>query len=146
MRASSTTGTVVLPLEGEELVDGGDSDGVIGAEAKLASARERIDRVCDVGSALRHDSSAGDLTIMHKAGKREFSSREGPGDGLHVAANLGSAGGIVGVPLQADAAPVGQGLETMLRRVLIHTHGGVTAGLDQSERAVSGLTRGLLSR
>jgi hypothetical protein len=41
------SGPVVLPLEGEELVDGGDGGGVLGADSKLTTIGQRFRLVGD---------------------------------------------------------------------------------------------------
>lgn len=73
-----------------------------------------------------HLGGAGDCLGMHEPGQLEVSLREGPGDVPQMGSDLSHAGRIYNIPLEADAAAIGQGLEDMRGGVLIDSHRDLT--------------------
>jgi hypothetical protein len=130
---------MILPLKGEELVNGGNRRGVRGLEAQLAAARERVGSVSDPGPARSHHSRSWHLTVVYQAGQSEVAPLERHADPAHVRSDSCHAGRVAGVALKADATPVGQRFESMRGGVLIHAHGGVTPGLDQRKGTIGGI-------
>jgi hypothetical protein len=130
---------MIPALKGEELVNGVDGGGVRRLNPELSASRKRVGRVGDTGASLRHDGGAGHFAIVDEAGQSEVAPLKGSSNHAHVASNLGGTGGVAAISLQRDPAAIGEWLEAMSGRVLVHAHGDVAPGLDQSEGAVGGI-------
>jgi hypothetical protein len=104
---------VIPALEGQELMDGSNSGGVFGMNSKPAATGERIHGVGDTGSLLSHDCGARDLTIVNEPGKDEVPACERVSNFLHVTTDLGGSGRVDTIPLEGNAATIGQRLEAM---------------------------------
>jgi hypothetical protein len=133
---------MILPLKGEELVDGGDGRGIGGLQAQLPTAGQGVGNVPDPGPAGGHHSRAGDITVVHESRESKVPPRERCRNPAHMRSDLGHSGGVGGVALKADTAPVGERLESMGGGVLIHPHGGMAAVLDQCKGTVGGIGSG----
>jgi hypothetical protein len=73
---------------------------------------------------------------MHEAGDAEVSGLEGSRDLLQVLADRRHAGRVLHVPLQLDAAAVGQYIKAVRRGVLVHPHGYPATLLDRRKLGV----------
>ena len=140
MSGSVAGRAMILPLKGQELVNGGDRRGIRGLEAHLPATWQRVGSVSDPGPAGSHHGRSGHVTVVDEAGQSKVATCERHGDPAHVRSDFCHAGGVARVALKTDAAPVGQRLESMRGGVLIYTHGGVTPSLDQRKGAVGGIT------
>jgi hypothetical protein len=127
---------MVLPLEGEELVDGLQRFPIRRGDLHLPPARQLLVRVADVLLLLRHHRSAWHLLRMYKAGDAEVSGVESGGYLLQVLADGRHAGRVLHSALQLDAPTVGQCIETVCRRVLVYPHGDPATLLDFRELGV----------
>ena len=127
---------MIMPLKGEELVDGRDRGRVYARQSNDRTSRNRISRVSDDGPPRSHLTSSRNLTSMHETGQREVASSEGAGDQPHVSSNLRHAGSIVRVSLESDPATIRQWLELVKRRVLIDAHRNMPTCLYLGEGAV----------
>lgn len=131
-------GVVVHPLEGHELVHRCDSRGVVRRNPQLGAPREIAHRVGDDGALRRHHVRARHLARVDEGGGVEVSRTERIGDRAQVPANLRDARRVVLGALELNTAAVGEGVEQMDRRVLVHAHRprvGATT-LDSGERTV----------
>ncbi len=127
---------MIMPLKGEELVNGGDRGRVCALQPDDRAPKNRVSRVSNDGAARSHLTSSRNLTSMHEAGQREVASSEGAGDPPHVSSNLRHAGSIARVSLKRDPATIRQRLEPVKRSVLIDAHRNMPARLYFGEGAV----------
>jgi hypothetical protein len=131
---------MILPLKGEELMDGLDGRAVGGLNPQLRALGKRAGGVGDPGSPLAHDRGARHLAIVYEAGHSEVSPLKGKSYRPHVATNLGGSGRVEAVTLEGDPATIRKRLEPMRGSVLIHAHGLMASVLDQTEGAVGGIS------
>jgi hypothetical protein len=128
--------SMVVPLKGEELVNGGDRSRVGAQQPYSSTSRNCVRRVLNGRPAGPHFASPRNLTSMHETGKREVAARESAGDLPHVSSNPGHASSIARVAPEYYAATIRERLELVKRGVLIDSHRDMPAGLYPGEPAV----------
>ena len=102
---------MVLPLEGDKLVHGGERLRIRGANANLAAARQVVHAVGNRIALRRHHRGAGHFPVVHEGRRVEVTPGERRGDLVKVLPDLRDTGGIVHVALQLDATAVGHRVE-----------------------------------
>ena len=102
---------MVVPLKGEELMDGGDGGGVRAPEPYSRTSRNGVGRVPDGRSERPHLTSSRNLPSVHKTGQSEVAASEGAGDPPHVSSNPRHSSSVARVSLEGDAAAIRQRLE-----------------------------------
>jgi hypothetical protein len=127
---------MVVPLKGEELVNGGDRSRVGAQQPYSSTSWNCVRGVLNGRPAGPHLASSRNLTSMHETGKREVPTGESAGDLPHVSSNPGHASSIARVAPEYYPAAIRQRLELVKRGVLIDSHRDVPAGLYLGELAV----------
>jgi len=129
-------GPVILALEGEEIMDGGDRLGVSGRDPDLSTPGQLPEPVANPIAPGGHGRGTGNRLIVHQAGDPEIAPLKGGSDFLEVMANRGYVRRVGRVALQLDTASVGQGFEPVGGSVLVHSHLHRAPRLQRPECAV----------
>jgi hypothetical protein len=97
---------MVVPLKGEELVNGGNGGRVGAPQPDECATGDRVGRVSNGGPPRPHLAGPGDLTSVHKAGQGEIASPECARDLPHVRPDLRHTSRIGGISPETYAAAV----------------------------------------
>jgi hypothetical protein len=127
---------VLMALKGHEFVNRSDDLRIARPDAQLRSPREIARLVGDGASFVRHHLRPWYGLRVHKAWYREVSRPERAGDRPDVGANFADANGIVDVPNELNAPPIGERIELMGRCVLVDAHRLLPAFLQSCEGAI----------
>jgi hypothetical protein len=127
---------MVVPLEGEKLVNSSYGYGIRALQPEQRTTRKCVRRISNERAASPHRTRSRNFLSMHEPRQRKVPATEGAGDPLHVRSNLKYTSSIARISLEGDAATVGQRLELVNRSVLIHAHSDMPAGLDLGKSAV----------
>ncbi len=113
MRGSMSWRAMIAALKGEEVVNSRHGGGIRALQAHLAAARQAIGRVDDARPSRRHHRRPGNVSIVYETGEREVAPTERTGNYSHVGPDLSDPGRVGGIPLESDAAAIGQRFEAM---------------------------------
>ena len=133
---------MLAALVGEEPVHGFHRLWIAGTNAERRAARQVARLVANRPAASTHGRNPGHGLEVHGDWSRKVARRESSSDLPHVGADRRGAGGIVSIALQLDSATVGERVEAVRRRVLVHAHRLVPTRLQRGERAVRRRLRG----
>jgi hypothetical protein len=127
---------VILALERQELVNSLHGRGIPAGQTQCGTPGQHLNPILDSALLCRHAIRTRNVSGMNEAGQPEVTFGELNRYFSHVAPNLGGAGAVGGVPLELDSAAIGERLEDMARRVLVHSHRHLAADLNPSESGV----------
>ena len=103
-----TCRAVVLALEGKEVVNGLNGDGVVAPDEQHAASGQSVGSVSDPVFSGRHHRCSRNPTGVDEAREREVSARERARHPAHMGPDLRHSGRILRITLEADSPTIGQ--------------------------------------